>query len=67
MRDMKIRDLICTGCFILTLVLLIILSLNKELPVFIVLIPLVIIVVCALLDVFTSREGKSWFDKKIKL
>jgi hypothetical protein len=65
---MKIRDLICTGCSILTLVLLIILSLDKEIPVFIVTIPLLIIVVCALLDVFTAGEdGKSWFDKKIKL
>lgn len=65
---MKIRDLICTVCSILTLLLLIILSLNKEIPVFIVTIPLLIIVVCAILDVFTYRkDGKNWFDKKIKL
>lgn len=63
---MKIRDLICTGCSILTLVLLIILSLDKEIPVFIITIPLLIIVVCMLLDIFISWEGESWFDKKIK-
>ena len=64
---MKIRDLICTGCSILTLVLLIILSLGKEIPVFITTIPLLIVVVCMLLDIFIPWEGENWFDKKIKL
>ena len=64
---MKIRDLICTGCSILTLVLLIILSLGKEVPVFITTIPLLIVVVCMLLDIFIPWEGENWFDKKIKL
>ena len=64
---MKIRDLICTGCSILTLVLLIILSLGKEIPVFITTIPLLIVVVCMLLDIFISWKGENWFDKKIKL
>lgn len=63
---MKIRDLIINGCPILTVILLIILCLWDNCPVFIPLIPLCIMVVCFVIDSQNIVDDKdNWFDKKI--
>jgi hypothetical protein len=63
---MEIRDLIINGCSILTVILLILLLVFDNFPVFIPLIPLCIMVVCFVIDSQNIVDDKdNWFDKKL--
>ena len=63
---MNIRDLICWGGPILTGILLIILHLWENCPIYLPLIPLCIMVVCFVIDSLDINDGEdNWFDKKL--
>ena len=63
---MRIRDLIITGGPILTGVLLLLLHLWEDCPIYLPLIPLCIMVVCFVIDSQNIVDDKdNWFDKKL--
>jgi hypothetical protein len=61
---MKIRDLIGYGGVILTWVLLLLLYLWENCPIYLPLIPVCIMVVCFVTDSLNDYED-NWFDKKL--
>ena len=63
---MRIRDLIITGGVISEAILLIMLHLWENFPIFVPLIPLCIMVICFIIDSQNIEGGKdNWFDKKL--
>jgi hypothetical protein len=61
---MKIRDLIITGGTILTAILMIMVYLWDNFPIFVLPIPLCIMVICFVIDSLNDYED-NWFDKKL--
>ena len=63
---MRIRDLIITGGVISEVILLILLLVLDNFPVFLPLIPLCIMVICFVIDSQNIVDDKdNWFDKKL--
>lgn len=63
---MRIRDLIITGGVISEVILLILLLVLDNFPVFLPLIPLYIMVICFVIDSQNIVDDKdNWFDKKL--
>lgn len=63
---MKIRDLIIFGGPILTAILIIIVNLCDNCPIFITTIPMCIMVICFIIDTYDiDNGGDNWFDKEL--